>query len=281
MGTASRETAVTQKRKRIIVEGFQARFVATEVAWLAVCFALFVAVLTGPLVWQMNAGSASAQDLTRATTLLQLNDRLWIPLLALFLGVTWTLVRLSHRVAGPLYRFRQVFAQVAAGDLRARVRVRERDYLVSEGEAFDGMIGAVRERVRRAQASAAAVQSALGELSGRTAKASPARIAAIAARAAETEAILAEFLVVPDDPEAAAAPATAAATGRARPRLELSVAQTLAVALLFLIALAAVAVPAYTAALDHARVMRSGGHRTVAAAAPAPASPIVRPGRKD
>lgn len=261
---------MAQQRRRIIVEGFQTRFVATEVAWLAVCFALFGAVLIGPLVWQINAGSASASDLTRATTLLQFHDRLWIPLLALFLGVTWTLVRLSHRVAGPLYRFRQVFRQVAAGDLSVRVRVREHDYLVREGEEFDRMIGAVRDRVRRSQAAAGALRNALAGLSGATGTLSANQVSALLAQAAETEATLAEFVIGSAGAQPIAEPATATATTRATPRLDLSVAQTLVMAFLFLCALAAIAGPAYTSALDHARELRTAAHRSTATVPVAP-----------
>jgi methyl-accepting chemotaxis protein len=197
------------KRSRILVEGFQARFVATEVAWLVACFSLFLVVLLGPLVWEINSGAVPASDVRRATEFLLLRNRLWMPLIALFLGVTWTLVRVSHRVAGPLYRFRQVFAQVAGGDVSVRVRVRGGDFLLREGEELDGMIGAMRDRVRRAQQAASALRRDLAELSGSTDRVPGHQIAALVARAAETEEILAGFVteagVTPEPATAAAA----------------------------------------------------------------------------
>jgi methyl-accepting chemotaxis protein len=195
---------MVQKRRTILLEGFQTRFVATQVTWLAVCSALFVVVLTGPLVWQINTGSAPALDAMRAAALLQLHDRLWMPLLALFLGVTWTLVRLSHRIAGPLYRFRQIFPRVAEGDLSVRVRVRDTDYLRREAEEFDRMIAAVRGRVRRSQEATAAVRSALAEKAGKTVTLQAHEVAELVARAEEADAALAEFVTAPVSPDATA-----------------------------------------------------------------------------
>jgi methyl-accepting chemotaxis protein len=253
---------VKHKRHRILVEGFQARFVATELAWLAVCFALFLGALLGPLIWEINSGRVSPYDLTWATEFFELHNRIWMPLVALFLGVSWMLVRVSHRVAGPLYRFRQVFAKVTRGDLSVRVRVRDGDYLTREGADLDAMIGAVRDRVRRAQASAAAVRHDLARLAASTDRVSPRRMAEIAARAAETEEILAEFQTdagagaVKPRAEAAAAVKTKAAVG-------LSVTQVLLIAFIALYWIAAIAGPAYTAALDRARAMRTITHHPI------------------
>ncbi len=246
------------KRSRILVEGFQARFVATQLAWLAVCFTLFVAVLLGPLVVEINSGAVSVYDLTWATEFFELHNRLWMPLCALFLGVTWMLVRLSHRVAGPLYRFRQVFRRVAAGDLSVRVRVRDGDYLVHEGNELDGMIEVVRDRVRRAQLAAGALRRDLAALSGSTDRVPADQVMALVARAAETEEILAAFVTDP-----AVTPEPAAVTVRATPPLGLSVTQLLLIGFVVLYWLAAVTVPTYTAALDRAHVMRTIAHSPI------------------
>lgn len=252
--------AVKHKRRRILVEGFQARFVATELAWLAVCFVLFVAALLGPLVWEINSGRVSPYDLTWATEFFELNNRIWLPLLALFIGVGWMLVRVSHRVAGPLYRFRQVFTQVARGDLSVRVRVRDGDYLTREGEDFDAMIRAVRDRVRRAQASAAEVHRDLKRLSRSTERASPKQIADLAARAADTQEILAEFVT---EAESAATRTPVTAKAGARDKVRLTATQTLLLIFIALYWIAAIAGPAYTAALDRARAMRTIGHTPI------------------
>jgi hypothetical protein len=240
------------RRSTFVVPGFQAQLVATELAWLVVCFVLFVAVLLGPLAWEINSGAVSEYDLTWATEFLQLHSRIWMPLCALFLGVTWMLVRLSHRVAGPLYRFRQVFAQVTAGDLSVRVRVRDNDYLVKEGDELDGMIVAMRDRVRRAQVAASALHQDLSALSGAVERGSANQIAALVARAAETENILAEFVTEPGAGDSGPVAVGALVPEDAAP----SEVQTLLVLFISVYGLASMAAPGYTSALDRASVMR-------------------------
>ena len=43
--------------------------------------------------------------------------------------VIWTSLRISHRVAGPAYNIGKVLERVRGGELTARVRLREGDYL--------------------------------------------------------------------------------------------------------------------------------------------------------
>ena len=176
-------------------------------------------------------------------------------LTALFLSVGWMLVRVSHRVAGPLYRFRQVFGQVTRGDLSVRVRVRDGDYLTRESEDFDAMIRAVRDRVRRAQTSAAAVRRDLAKLSATADRVSAKRLAELSAQAAETEDILGEFVTQADKADKR----TSAEARVAKPaRFGLTVTQVLLIVFITLYWIAALVGPAYTAALDRARAIGRG-----------------------
>ncbi len=158
-------------------------------------------------------------------------------------------------MAGPLFWFRRVFAQIAEGDLRGSVRVREHDYVVEEAEALDRMLSALRDRVRRSQEAAGEVRMALTELSCAAGPVPPRKLAALLARAEEAESTLAEFatgVAVPD-----AEPLEAGARPRTLPKFQLSFPQMLGAVLLFLTAAIAMAVPAYTSALGHAREIRA------------------------
>jgi methyl-accepting chemotaxis protein len=57
---------------------------------------------------------------------------------------------LSHRAAGPAYRFRQSFAEVARGRLGFRIKLRRADQMKSTAEAFNRMIEALEERRKAA-----------------------------------------------------------------------------------------------------------------------------------
>ena len=68
-------------------------------------------------------------------------------LLILFVLLSAHSVFVSHRIAGPLYRFRTVMKSVASGDLSIRFTLRKKDYLVREADLFAEMIAALREKV--------------------------------------------------------------------------------------------------------------------------------------
>jgi methyl-accepting chemotaxis protein len=57
----------------------------------------------------------------------QTNRGLAGKLLLLFVLIAWGTIYLSHKIAGPLYRFQIIFEQVAQGDLAARCHLRKFD----------------------------------------------------------------------------------------------------------------------------------------------------------
>jgi methyl-accepting chemotaxis protein len=62
-------------------------------------------------------------------------------------GVVMASVVLSHRVAGPVYRFERSAEEVSKGDLTSRVFLREGDQLVDLRDAFNGMVDTLRGKV--------------------------------------------------------------------------------------------------------------------------------------
>jgi hypothetical protein len=54
--------------------------------------------------------------------------------------VLFNALLVSHKVAGPMVRFRHTFAAVKAGDREARIRLRKGDYLVPLAEEFNGFL---------------------------------------------------------------------------------------------------------------------------------------------
>jgi len=56
---------------------------------------------------------------------------------------------LSHRIAGPLYRFEQDLKEVSAGDLTKRINLRKTDQLMEIKESINMLIGLLDERIRR------------------------------------------------------------------------------------------------------------------------------------
>jgi methyl-accepting chemotaxis protein len=148
------------KRRQLIVEGFQARFVIVQLSWAVVGLLVFGAVLMGPVVSNVMASRASTPpDVADQFFLFQL------VMFAVFVAVTAFLalmfVRMSHRVAGVLHRLREGFRLVGAGRLDVVVTPRKADYLKTEAGEFNAMVGSLRGRISEARAAVADLDRAL------------------------------------------------------------------------------------------------------------------------
>ena len=60
--------------------------------------------------------------------------------------VVWLGLVASHKVAGPLYRFKKVMKEVADGDMSVRMKLRKGDQLDDVAEAFNEMMDALERR---------------------------------------------------------------------------------------------------------------------------------------
>jgi methyl-accepting chemotaxis protein len=163
---------------------------------LAGAFVVLQVVLTGAFAFglyvfmdsELQAGLASAHAAYRSL------DQMLLPLVLILAGfslvlstalVTAFVVILSHRIAGPLYRFRTVMEELANRRLAAHTRLRPDDQLgaLSEptGQALDTLrtdFTALRTDLDRAQAALAAgdlatTTQALADLEGSLSRWSP------------------------------------------------------------------------------------------------------------
>jgi methyl-accepting chemotaxis protein len=142
-------TSVFFKRRHLIVDRFQYRLVAISVVHFGLVLLIFLVAMLLPLMLQLDDPSATYLEKQQvADVLLFFNEQLWLPLAAVFLLLTVHSLFVSHRIAGPLYRFRMVFKAMAGGDLAIRANIRKHDYLHPHARALNEMIEALETRIR-------------------------------------------------------------------------------------------------------------------------------------
>jgi methyl-accepting chemotaxis protein len=78
---------------------------------------------------------------------------------AMTIGVVLIALTMSHRIAGPMYRFEKVSEEIRDGKLNVRIILRENDYLKSHAAEFSSALGKMRRVL-------AAVKQKAGELEG-------------------------------------------------------------------------------------------------------------------
>jgi general secretion pathway protein G len=240
------------RRRRILIDGFQLRYAAEQLAFLFLLAVAVAAAVFGPVIIELRGTGGSAV----AGHFLWLHTWFW-PVAILTLAVAaGHAIWISHKIAGPLYRFRRVFELIAAGDLSPRVRIRRGDYLTEEAAAFDAALVALRERatgVHEAIAAVLAVAPSLDSLS-------PGDRAVLAASLARLDLAGRGLAVAADRGREAAMdlPAEGAAPVGRSPAAGFSVIELLIVAALVGV-LAAIGVPTYVNALERARITRAIG----------------------
>jgi len=105
-----------------------------------------------------------------ADRILSFHGRIWPAVIAIVCIIGLHSFRVFHRLVGPLYRFRWVFAKIRDGHLIYPIKIREKDYLHKEEDALNDMIKALVDRMeglqragREAQNSLHALQQTLDE----------------------------------------------------------------------------------------------------------------------
>ena len=74
------------------------------------------------------------------------------------------LLRISHKIAGPLYRFEQTAKAISAGDLRMQIRLRHKDELQEFSRSFNEMVGGLRDRVQSIKGPTKRLQHLLSDM---------------------------------------------------------------------------------------------------------------------
>jgi methyl-accepting chemotaxis protein len=154
------------RRKRILINPLQYRLVLIALVHFAIIVGVFAALMFLPAALHLRSASldSSPENLAAANEFLTLHARFW-PAVILLLGllVLHTLI-VSHRLVGPLYRFRRVWQAVAEGNLSVRATLRRHDYLTQEAEAINAMIEALAGRVAGLDEQVTALRAVLADL---------------------------------------------------------------------------------------------------------------------
>ena len=135
------------KRRQILVDRFQYQLVLINLLYILAILLIFSAALFVPLIIQLESSTPLSEQEVVASQFLSLHARVWPALLIAFLLLAIHSIFVSHRIAGPLIRFRNTFKAVAAGDLSVRVTIRKHDYLGSEADILNEMIAGLRTRI--------------------------------------------------------------------------------------------------------------------------------------
>ena len=141
------------QRRRFIVK----RRLQYSLLILALSYALFFMFSVAMLLFipnsihlhQLEPTSAEASQL--ADGILFLHSKYWPTVLLPLVVIALHSILISHKIAGPLYRFSRIFAALEEGRLPKPEKLRKGDYLQTEMDQINRMVLSLRRRIEEIQ----------------------------------------------------------------------------------------------------------------------------------
>lgn len=155
---------------------------------VAVSFGIFA-----PLLWSLGGDNPNASIEDQAIVMLYMHDRFWFLALFCFLLIVLGSVKFSHRIAGPLVRYKRNLRLLAQGKLPTPLRTRDGDYLKEEVACLNDAVAGIAVRVEAIRDAQIAVAREIQNLAARLPQKATAQAEQLVAANAQLEAAIAAF----------------------------------------------------------------------------------------
>jgi len=139
------------RRRRFYVHGIQRKYIFLSLVPLIMSSFLIIVFLFVPLDVLLYSSASPAAKEVIVQDLRALGFRIWPAIFLAMLVSAFLSVFVTHRFAGPLYRFHQVVDQIAAGDLSTGFKLRKGDDLVELETALNRAIESLAVTIQEAQ----------------------------------------------------------------------------------------------------------------------------------
>jgi methyl-accepting chemotaxis protein len=138
------------KRKTVFIKrGFQMKFIYWVIGMLAVCCLCSAGVLYPMMSSEVSSGMTSGHlDIggVKNNLLFAILIGNGLAIIVAALATTVVILYITHKIAGPLYRFEGVCEEIGNGNLNVSTGLRSKDQLEGLSDAFRGMLTQLRDR---------------------------------------------------------------------------------------------------------------------------------------
>ncbi len=131
--------------KKYIDRPFQGRIAITVVVNAILYVFLLTAFLFGPLAYRIDNETGDTESFTVGQDFISLHENFWPAILVLLGLITIQSIWFSHRIAGPVYRFKVVIKALRNRDFSQRITLRKKDFLTDLMKEINDLIYSMRE----------------------------------------------------------------------------------------------------------------------------------------
>ena len=141
------------KRRKFVVYGkLQLTLMVISFGYVILFCAVMGTYLFIPMMMELDKSEiGSDRAFVAANQLLYLHKKFWPALLLSFFAICCHSIFISHKIAGPLYRFNLIFKAIKEGIVPPPIGLRRRDYLSSEMDNINQMLEQLREKLTELQ----------------------------------------------------------------------------------------------------------------------------------
>jgi hypothetical protein len=133
---------MAEERKKVWVDPFQTKLTLRIAGYLVVFFVVFSNFLFAWKMWDEGPVDPWGQFLET----LRANMPVFVLLAVLVPVMAWDSIRFSHRLVGPLVRFRKTIQELTAGEPVRPIKLRDGDYLIEMRDEFNKMLEELQKR---------------------------------------------------------------------------------------------------------------------------------------
>jgi len=142
------EKAQNRRAKKYIDRQTQGRIAFIVVINALLYIALLALFIFAPLAYRIYTDEVTPEIQEAAKAFLALHEHFWPAILLVLIVVGFHSIRLSHSLAGPVYRFKQTLRQMQKGNFSIQITLRKKDF-------FSEMMDEMNETNRRLSADMA------------------------------------------------------------------------------------------------------------------------------
>jgi methyl-accepting chemotaxis protein len=131
-----------EERKKVWIDRFQTKLTLRIAGYLVVFFVVFTNLLFAWKMWDEGPIDPPAQFVDTLRT----NAPVFVLLLILVPVMAWDTIRFSHKLVGPLVRFRKTMQDIAEGNAVRPIKLRDGDYPTEMRDDFNKMLEELQKR---------------------------------------------------------------------------------------------------------------------------------------
>ena len=153
-----------RRRKFIVNRELQISLLRNSFLYVLLFVAVIGVVFFVPLLAELTESEiASERTLQVGNQIRYLYTYFWPAVILAMILIFLHSVRASHKVAGPLYRFKLVLEALQEGEISSPISIRKGDYLQQEADLINQVLESLRQNLEGLQQSEVQLNQALSE----------------------------------------------------------------------------------------------------------------------